>query len=805
MLLDKEMFKSQYRDRFEVLYGKTVDEGNLKEKYFALALYTREMLMKNWINTNRAFHDKGVREVYYLSIEFLPGPFLINNLICLGIKDTVEQALAEMNLDLDELKDQEEDPGLGSGGLGRLASAFLDSFASLGLPGHGYGLRYRYGLFEQKIIDKMQVELPDNWLDDGCPWEVKKGQEAEEVKFGGRVRIIEDNGRMEFNHEGYDPIQAVPYDIPITGYNNEMVNTMRLWSADAVKDKFDFQAYSQGDYSRAVEKMTTEQALTQVLYPNDNYYAGRKLRLKQQYLLVSASIQSIVREYKRKNRSMLGFNNKIAIHVNDTHPSLAIPELMRILMDEEKLSWDEAWYITTHTISYTNHTVLPEALEKWSVDLFKELLPRIYLIVEEINRRLCAELLKNCPDRVGTMAVIADGYIRMGNLAIAGSYSVNGVAKIHTKILKEKVMQNYCEYYPEKFNNKTNGISHRRWLLVANPGLSGLITDAIGTNWIQNPTGLENLAPYAKDSAFREKFRDIRHLNKVKLSVLIKEKYGMNVDPHSIFDAHVKRIHGYKRQLLNALHIMHLYNTIKDNPSLDIQPRTFIFAGKAAPAYYLAKQIICMINTLGELINNDRTIKDKLKVIFLENYSVSLAEIIIPAADVSEQLSTASKEASGTGNMKFMMNGAVTIGTMDGANIEIRDAVGEDNFFTFGLSAEEIMRHYQFGGYYSWEIYNQDLRINRVCEQLINGFLPGEGFKGIYDYFLNHNDEYFVLKDFSSYVDTQKKLEAQFINSSKWQEISVLNIAGSGIFSSDRTITEYAEEIWNLKQVKSKP
>lgn len=802
MLVDKDTFKSGYRDRFEVLYGKTIEDGNLKEKYYTLALYTREMLMKDWIRTNRAFQSKGIREVYYFSIEFLPGPFLLNNLICLGIKDVVEAALSEMNLDLDELKDQEEDPGLGSGGLGRLASAFLDSFASLGLPGYGYGLRYRYGLFEQKIIDKMQIELPDNWLEDGCPWEVKKGQEAEEVRFGGYVKIIEDKGRIEFIHEGYDPIQAVPYDFPITGYKNNMINTMRLWSADAVKNKFDFGAYSRGDYSKAVEKMTMEQALTQVLYPNDNYYEGRKLRLKQQYFLVSASLQSIVRKYKAKNKSLLGFNNKIAIHVNDTHPSLAIPELMRILLDEEKMSWDEAWDITTSTISYTNHTVLPEALEKWPEDLFKELLPRIYLIVEEINRRLCARLLKDCPDRVGSMAVIADGYIRMGNLAITGSYSVNGVAKIHTKILKEKVMQNYCEYYPEKFNNKTNGITHRRWLLVANPRLSELISDAIGTDWIQKPKDLQNLASYAQDPAFREKFKDIRNLNKVKLSVYIREKYGVNVDPHSIFDAHVKRIHGYKRQLLNALHIMHLYNTIKDNPGLEIHPRTFIFAGKAAPAYYLAKQIIYLVNTLGEVINNDRTIKDMLKVVFLENYSVSLAELIIPAADVSEQLSTASKEASGTGNMKFMMNGAVTIGTMDGANIEIRDSVGEDNFFTFGHSAEEILRYYQHGGYYSWEIYNRDLRINRVCEQLINGFLPGEGFRGIYDYILNHNDEYFVLKDFASYVDTQKRLEAQFINSGKWQEISILNTAASGVFSSDRTIKEYANQIWRLKPVK---
>lgn len=802
MLLSKDRFKYQYRNKFELLYGKTLEEGNLKEKFSALAEYTRDILMKNWISSNRAYLDKGVKEVYYLSIEFLPGPFLINNLINLGIKETVETALGEMNLDLNELIDQEEDPGLGSGGLGRLASAFLDSLASLGFAGHGYGLRYRYGLFEQKIIDKVQLELPDNWLEDGCPWEVEKIQESEEVKFGGYVRILEQNDRLEFIYEDYDLVRAVPYDIPIAGYQNGRVNTMRLWSAKAVSNKFDFEAYSRGDFYGAVAKQTIDQALTQVLYPNDNFYEGSRLRLQQQYFLVSASLQSIIRKYKRKNRSMLGFNNQVAIHVNDTHPTLSIPELMRILMDEEGLSWDAAWDITTRTISYTNHTVLPEALEKWPVDLFKKLLPRIYLIVEEINRRLCARLLKDCPDKVGSMAVIAGGYIRMGNLAITGSYSVNGVARIHTKILREKVMQEYCEYYPDKFSNKTNGITHRRWLLVANPRLAELISDAIGQSWIKAPADLAELTPYAEDPAFREKFRENRQLNKVKLANLIREKNGVNVNPDSIFDAQVKRIHGYKRQLLNAFHIMHLYNALKDNPQLDVQPRTFIFAGKAAPAYYLAKQIIYLISSLAELINNDVTIKDKLKVVFLENYSVSLAELIIPAADVSEQLSTASKEASGTGNMKFVMNGAVTIGTMDGANIEIRDAVGEENFFTFGHSAEEILSYYQYGGYRSWDIYNQDSRVNRICEQLINGFLPEPGFRGIYEYILHHNDEYFVLKDFASYVDAHKRLEAQFINSSKWQEMCILNIAGSGIFSSDRTIKEYAADIWKIKPIK---
>jgi starch phosphorylase len=802
MHVNKERFKSQYRNRFEMLYGKNLEEGNRQEQFFALALYIREMLMKNWILTNRAYLDPGVKEVYYLSIEFLPGPFLLNNLINLGIKDTVETALREMNLELAELRDQEEDPGLGSGGLGRLASAFMDSLASLGLPGHGYGLRYRYGLFEQKIINKVQVELPDNWLEEGCPWEVKKSRESQEVKFGGYVKVLERNGRLEFVHEDYEPVQAVPYDIPIAGYRNNVVNTMRLWSADAPDNKFDYEAYSHGDYLGAVANQTIDQALTQVLYPNDSHYEGKRLRLKQQYLLVSASLQSIIQKYKRKNKSLLGFENKMAIHVNDTHPSLAIPELMRILVDEEKLAWDEAWEITTRTISYTNHTVLPEALEKWPVGLFKELLPRIFLIVEEINRRLCARLLKDCPDKVGAMAIIAEGFIRMGNLAISGSHSVNGVAKIHTRIIKEKVMQHYCQYYPGKFSNKTNGITHRRWLLLANPRLADLISEAIGQSWIETPTDLDKLAPYARDPAFREKFREIRHLNKVKLAAFIREKYAVHVDPDSIYDAHVKRIHGYKRQLLNAFHIMHLYNTLKDNPQLKIHPRTFIFAGKAAPAYYLAKQIILLINSLAELINKDRSVNDTLKVVFLENYSVSLAELIIPAADVSEQLSTASKEASGTGNMKFMMNGAITIGTMDGANIEIRDVVGEENFFTFGHTAEEILSYYQHGGYRSWEIYNQDLRVNRVCKQLVNGFLPGQVFRGIYEYILYHNDEYFVLKDFSSYVDAQKRLETRFINSSKWQEMCVSNTAGSGIFSSDRTIKEYAAEIWKIKPVK---
>lgn len=805
MLGDKEKFKEDFIKKLQTMHGKSLDEATVNDKYTALGSVIRDYISKNWIQTNKQYSEKSAKQIYYFSIEFLLGKLLGMNMLNLGVKDIWQEALSELGISLEELENEEPDAGLGNGGLGRLAACFLDSMAALDLPGHGCGIRYKYGLFEQKIVNNYQVELPDNWLKDGYIWEYRKQDKAVEVRFGGTItRVDQPNGRLLFINEDYEAVLAVPYDIPIIGYKNNTVNTLRLWSAEPTKADFDLSSFNRGDYLKAVDYKHSVERISKILYPDDTYYEGRLLRLKQQYFFVSAGLQSILRRYKRKNRHFADLPDKVAIHINDTHPALAIPELMRLLMDEEGLGWEAAWNLTVNTISYTNHTIMPEALETWPVEMFKTLLPRIYMIICEINERLCKDVWNKHPGDWGMireMSIIVDEKIFMARLAVVGSYSVNGVAQIHTDILKKHTLGHFHNYFPHKFNNKTNGITHRRWLLKANPQLARLITSSIWQSWVKHPGDLVNLLRYAEDSGFQEKFADIKRLNKAILAKHIKEKYNINVSLDSIFDVQIKRIHAYKRQIMNAFHIMDLYNRLRDNPDLDIVPRTYIFAGKAAPGYYIAKQTIKLINTLASIINNDKTIKEKLKVVFLENYSVSLAEMIFPAADVSEQISTASKEASGTGNMKFMINGAVTIGTLDGANIEIKNAVGEDNIIIFGLTAAQVLDYYHSGGYNVWDLYHSDLRIKTVLEQLVNGFFPDEReeFRPIYDYLLHNNDEFFVLKDFASYADAQVRLENKYKEQKLWLKMGISNIAHSGIFSSDRTISEYAIGIWNVK------
>lgn len=806
-MLSKEILQNAYRYRFETIYAKKLEEGNLTEQYLALASLIKDYISRNIIKTEEVYRKAASKEVYYFCIEFLPGRFLENNLVYLGLYNHIREALAEMGIDLEKLKDQEEDPGLGSGGLGRLAAGFLDSLACLGLPGHGMGIRYQFGLFEQKIINGNQTELPDNWLEHGYPWEYRKPEEAEIVKFCGNVRAEEQNGRLVFIHENYEPVLAVPYDIPIAGYQNETVNVLRLWKAQYHQPHSSLSSFCHGDYLKDVEKKCLAEAISQHLYPEDSFYEGKKLRLKQEYFFVSAGLQSIIKKHKQRYRSLLNFHELVALHINDTHPALVIPELMRILLDEEGLKWEDAWHITTQSVSYTNHTTLPEALEKWPYNLYKSLLPRIFLITEEIHRRFCEEHVAQkpgCLDEIKEMGIIGDGFIRMANLAVIGSHQVNGVSSIHTEILKNQVMNCFQNYYPYKFNNKTNGISQRRWLLLANPELSYLLTDTIGTQWIEKPEKLLCLLDYQKDSAFLEKFIDIKEHKKRALAHFIGKKYGIKINPESLFDVQVKRIHAYKRQLLNVFQIMHVYNRLLENPELDFHPRTFIFAGKAASGYYIAKKIIKLIHALAEKINHDTKIKEKIKVVFLENYNVSLAELVFPAANVSEQLSMAGKEASGTGNMKFMMNGAVTIGTLDGANIEILEKVGPENFISFGLNADEVSWClHQPGGYRAWDLYNHDQRLRKICDQLVSGFLTPakDEFSSIFDYLLHHNDEYLVLKDFASYVDAHQRVEREYLNRKKWARMCITNIAHSGAFSSDRSIREYAEQIWHLKPV----
>ncbi len=804
MFTDKERFKEAFCEKLETIHGKSVKEATITDEYITLGTMIREHLTRNWIATNNRYRESGEKQVYYFSMEFLLGRLLGNNLINLGIRDICKEGLSELGVDLDELEAVEPDAGLGNGGLGRLAACFLDSLASLSLPGHGCGIRYKYGLFEQKIVEGHQVELPEYWLREGNVWEFRKFDKAVEVRFGGDVQMKKIDGRVHFQHEHYEPVLAVPYDIPITGYHNKTVNTLRLWSAEPAPQCDSFLTSGLNIQQKALDYKYATESISQFLYPDDTNQEGRLLRLKQEYFLVSAGIQSVLRAYKRRNSSLHDLPNKVAFHINDTHPALAVPELMRILMDQEGYSWEKAYEITTQTISYTNHTTLSEALETWPEDLFKALLPRIYMIVEELNERFCRELWNHYPgdwDRIHKMAIIADGRVKMSHLAIVGSHSVNGVAKVHTNILKKREMKLYHEHYPYKFNNKTNGITHRRWLLKANPKLADLITRVIGEGWLRHPEDLIHLEKYASDASFLEELSRIKQKNKEKMARYIKEHSGINVDSRSLFDVQVKRIHAYKRQVLNVLHIMHLYNQLKENPNMEFYPRTFIFGGKAAPGYYQAKRTIKLITALAETINSDPDIKDLIKVIFLDNYRVSLAELVIPASDLSEQISTASKEASGTGNMKFMMNGAITIGTLDGANIEMLDEVGNDHMYIFGLSPSEVMSYYQHGGYRSYDIYETDPRVKKVLDQLSSGF-PGNSrgdFNTIHDCLLAHNDEYFTLKDFDSYVEAQQEAGLAYTDQRRWLEMAAVNIAHSGKFSSDRTISQYASGIWEIE------
>ena len=799
--IDKNSFKRDYNNKFVQLHGKELKEGSNQQKYEALGSLVRDYVISTWMDTNKRYNQTGEKQVYYFSMEFLLGRLLGDFLLNLGIRDICKEALDELDIDLEEIENLEHDQGLGNGGLGRLAACFLDSMASLNIAGHGCGIRYKYGFFEQKIVDCQQVEASDNWLREGNVWEIKKQDKAEIVKFGGTIVSDYVNDKLTFTHVNYEPVLAVPYDTPIVGYENEVVNTLRLWSAEPVSNEFDFSSFSRGDFLKAISYKNSVEAISLVLYPEDSFYEGKMLRLKQQYFFVSAGIQSIVRHYKKHNGDIKLLDEKIAIHINDTHPTLAIPELMRILLDEEGLSWENAWRITQNTISYTNHTILAEALEKWPVDMFKSLLPRIYMIIEEINKRYCEELWNKYVgqwDKISRMAIIGDGYVRMANLAIVGSHSVNGVAKLHTEILKKKEMSDFYYLYPSKFNNKTNGITHRRWLIKSNPDLTKLLLDTIGDSFIKHPTDLESFSNYLDDRSVLKRLEEIKKDNKDKLAKEIYKSKGIVIDTNSIFDVQIKRIHAYKRQTLNCLRIMDLYNKLIDNPNLDIIPRTFIFAGKAAPGYYLAKNTIELICRVAETINNDPRVNQKIKVVMLENYQVSLAEKIIPATDLSEQISTTTKEASGTSNMKFMMNGAITIATLDGANIEIKDEVGEDNIIIFGLNAEEVLNYHKNGGYSSWDVCNKDPRLQRVTNDLINGkyFRDKDRFRTIYENLLTYNDEFFVLKDFDSYLKAQEKVDKLYIDKERWQKMCGINIAHSGIFSSDRTIKEYATGIW---------
>lgn len=806
MFIDKETLKLHFIQKLQSLHGKTLSEASNLDKYQALASLVRDQVSQQWVETRQKCRKFAEKEVYYFSIEFLLGRLLGNNLMNLGLTDVCQEALAELGIDLADLEQQEADAGLGNGGLGRLAACFLDSMASLGLPCHGCGIRYKYGLFEQQIVNGYQVERPDNWLKHGYSWEFRKADKSVEVRFGGTVRVEPNGQDLKFIHENYETVLAVPYDIPIVGYKNEVVNTLRLWSAEAPERDFDLSSFNKGDYLKAVEYRYGVEAISEILYPEDSYHAGRVLRLKQQYFFVSAGLKSIVRRYKKRNISFEEFSDNIAIHINDTHPALCIPELMRILMDEEGLGWDEAWKITTSTISYTNHTIMPEALEKWPVDLFRELLPRIYMIVQEINERFCRSLWNRYSgdwQKIHEMAVLADGYVKMAHLAVVGSYSVNGVAQIHTEILKKDVMKPFYQTYPYKFSNKTNGITHRRWLLKANPSLAELVSETIGTGWIEHPGDLKHLLRYHSHDAFQEQVMAIKRHNKQKMLHWVQNKYGLALDGQSIFDVHIKRIHAYKRQLLNVLHILYLYQQIKSHRLTDFVPQTFFFAGKSAPGYFLAKKIIKLIHTVAELVNQDRAVHDYVKVLFLENYSVSLAELLIPAADVSEQISTASKEASGTGNMKFMMNGAITCGTLDGANIEIAQEVGSDNMITFGLTADEVLQYYQNGQYDALALYQEDETVKQVVDALVDGTLPGalDEFRPIYDWLIYNHDEFFVLKDFAAYIKAQQKVQAYYKNPQKWAQMAIANIAGSGKFSSDRTVHEYAIGIWKVRSI----
>ena len=803
---DKESFKKEVAKNVKTLYRKSIDEATNQQVFQAVCYAVKDDIIDRWIATHKEYEKKNAKTVYYLSMEFLMGRALGNNLINLTYYDSVKEALAELGFDLNFIEDQEPDAALGNGGLGRLAACFLDSLATLGYPAYGCGIRYKYGMFKQGIKDGYQVELPDDWLRDGNPFEVKRSEYAVEVKFGGYVRVENRNGKNYFIQEDYQSVRAVPYDLPVIGYGNNVVNTLRIWDAEAMQE-FCLDSFDKGEYQKAVEQQNLAKTIVEVLYPNDNHYAGKELRLRQQYFFISASVQRAILKFKETNKDIHKLPDKVTFQMNDTHPTVAVAELMRILMDVEGLEWDDAWDITCRTCAYTNHTIMAEALEKWPIELFSRLLPRVYQIVEEINRRYVLKIQEMYPgnqDKVRSMAILYDGQVKMAHLAIAGSYSVNGVAALHTKILEERELKDFYEMRPEQFNNKTNGITQRRFLLHANPLLASWITDKIGDEWITKLTHLKKLKVYVDDEKCQQEFMNIKYQNKIRLANYIKEHNGIDVDPRSIFDVQVKRLHEYKRQLLNILHVMHLYNRLKTEPEFDMYPRTFIFGAKASAGYKRAKLIIKLINSVADVVNNDESIGGKIKVVFIENYRVSNAEIIFAAADVSEQISTASREASGTGNMKFMLNGAPTLGTMDGANVEIVEEVGIDNAFIFGLSAEEVMKYEREGGYNPMDIYNNNQAVRRVLTQLIDGTYAKDDpdrFRDLYDS-LTKEDVYFILKDFDSYAEAQQRVDAAYRDEKKWAKMAMLNTAMAGKFSSDRTIEEYAKEIWHLKKVK---
>ena len=810
--LNKEEFKSEVEDYVKVLFRKSIKEADDQQIFQAVAYAVKDFIVDQWMATHRTYEEKDVKTVYYLSMEFLMGRALGNIIINLKGNQAIKEAIEELGLNLDVIEDQEPDAALGNGGLGRLAACFLDSLSTLGYAAYGCGIRYKYGMFKQVIENGYQIEKPDDWLKYGNPFEIKRPEYAVEVKFGGYVSIKKDEetGRNKFVQENYQSVLAVPYDLPVVGYNNNVVNTLRIWDAEAI-DTFNLDSFDKGDYQKAVEQQNLARTICEVLYPNDNHMAGKELRLKQQYFFVSASVQRAVMKYMEKHDDIRKIHEKVCFQLNDTHPTVAVAELMRILVDEYNIEWDEAWHITNKTCAYTNHTIMSEELEKWPLELFSRLLPRIYQIIEEINRRFVLDIQRAYPDdygKVERMAIIYDGQVKMAHLAIAAGFSVNGVARLHTEILKNQELKDFYQMMPEKFNNKTNGITQRRFLLHGNPLLADFVTKKIGDDWITDLKHIDELSVYTDDEMSRKEFMNIKYQNKVRLAKYIKEHNGIEVNPRSIFDVQVKRLHEYKRQLLNILHVMYLYNELKKNPDKEFYPRTFIFGAKASAGYHRAKSIIKLINSVADVVNNDKSIDGKIKVVFIENYRVSNAEIIFAAADVSEQISTASKEASGTGNMKFMLNGAVTLGTMDGANVEIVEEVGKENAFIFGLSSDEVIAYEHNGQYNPRDIYNTDGDIRAVLTQLVDGTYSSnlDEFRDIYNSLLDGQggrpDMYFILKDFRSYAEAQERVSAAYADSAKWAKMAMLNTAKCGKFSSDRTIEEYAQEIWHLEKVK---
>lgn len=808
MQITKEQIKEDYIKRLTFTFAEGVNEASIEHKYMALGKLIKDYVTEGWAQTNREYTNSRAKQTYYFSMEFLIGKLLNTYLINLGIRDLCRDALADLGIDLDELAAMEPDAGLGNGGLGRLAACFMDSMASLSLPAHGCGIRFKHGLFKQKIVNGYQVEKLDDWLKTDFVWEVKKANRGVNINFGGNVYMKKTgNNRLKPVYENCEVIRAVPYDVPIVGYLTKNVNTLRLWSAEVEEGDIDLSTLQRGDYLRYLEHKYSVEEISQVLYPDDSSESGRRLRLKQEYFFVSAGIQTIVARFKKTGEPITELHNFVAIHINDTHPAVAVAELMRILLDEEELDWEEAWRITVKTCAYTNHTIMAEALEKWPKDMFAKLLPRIYMIVEEINRRFCLEVSKKYYgdwNKINNMSIIQNENIKMANLAIIGSHSTNGVAWLHTEILKHRELKDFYEMYPDRFNNKTNGITHRRWLIKANTDLADLMLKTIGDEWVTEPLKIKKLMDFVDDEKVLEAIGAIKHKRKVEVAEFVKKQYGIEIDPNSIYDIQVKRLHAYKRQLLNIFNIINLYNELKANPDMDIVPRTFFFGAKAAPAYYLAKQIIKLINCVADKINNDPEIKGKIKVVFLQNYGVTLAEKVIPSGDISEQISTASKEASGTGNMKFMMNGAITMATLDGANVEIDQAVGRENIMVFGLTSEQVMDYYAHGGYNAVETFNSDPRLQLIINQLQNGFFGAgaEEFNLILKNLFDTNDEFFVFKDFAPYVEAQKKVDALYRDREKWLKMSLINIANSGIFSSDNTIKRYADEIWNIKPHK---